>query len=538
MNRKSSVEGSNGSTTFNSGSSNAERIIKHINALLADVPAVAHWLPLTLEGPDNAFFEVSRDGILLAELINVLLPGYIRIDKIHRDFSNAVRCHFLKLENHTMVLRACQKFGCRIVNLGPCDLASGKSYLILGIVWQIIKRGMVERIKMNIGGNVILPGQESNKLVKSGKEEPNDVAAEEEDVEALILKMVNEQAEQNSLEKVENLSEDLADGKVIAQLLLNAGCEMDQCEEIVHANSMVRRADAIVAAGQQVLGPLCIIESGDFVKGNQQMMVLFLAALLKKAAEDRVGHIDYDSGYYNDGPIIELDTSDLDATISRLKAENATLKKENEALSDQLVTMQADLDLARNPQANADSLAEQLAALAVDSGEKTDEKIYRDNKATALYIPTDENAFRLRQIYLHTTNVTNIVTYIYGALTVANLQIEKNAFSRIPIITGHLRKKDWDAHKWRRRFFILRDNFLFSFPEDAGPKETPIDVLRVDDALVRVMFELKHMEDPVISVEIASKVNPFYLYLSADAIALYKWKEAITRASAYWLLTR
>jgi hypothetical protein len=430
-----------------------------------------------------------------------------------------------------MVLRACQKFGCRVVNLGPCDLATGKSYLILGIVWQVIKRGMVERIKMNIGGNVILPGQESKKLVK-GKDQEND--AVEEDVEALILNMVNEQAVQNDLEKIENLSEDLADGKVIAQLLLDAGCEMEQCQEIVLANSLVKRADAIVAAGQQVLGPLCIIESGDFVKGNQQMMVLFLAALLKKAAEDRVCHTEY----YADGPIIELDTSDLDATISRLKAEIVALKKENETLSDQLVTMQAELDLARNPQANVDTLAEQLAALAVESGEKTDERIYRDNKAAALYIPTDENAFRLRQIYLHTTNVTNIATYIYGALTVANLQIEKNAFSRIPIITGHLRKKDWDAHKWRRRFFILRDNFLFSFPEDAGPKETPIDVLRVDDALVRVMFELKHMEDPVISVEIASKVNPFYLYLSADAIALYKWKEAITRASAYWLLTR
>lgn len=48
---------------FGAHASNAERIIRHINVLLAEVELVRHMLPLEMDGP-NSFFVKSRDGVL------------------------------------------------------------------------------------------------------------------------------------------------------------------------------------------------------------------------------------------------------------------------------------------------------------------------------------------------------------------------------------------------------------------------------------------------------------------------------------------
>lgn len=88
--------------------------------------------------------------------------------------------------------------------------------------------------------------------------------------------------------------------------------------------------------------------------------------------------------------------------------------------------------------------------------------------------------------------------------------------------------------KWKPRLMILKDNFIFFYKENASPKDKPIDIFRVDDSLIRVMFEVQHMEDPVISVEITSIVNPVYIYLSAPAIILNEWKHDINQAANWW----
>jgi hypothetical protein len=42
-------------------------------------------------------------------------------------------------ENQTLVLNSAMAIGCSIVNIGAEDLIEGKPYLVLGLLWQIIR---------------------------------------------------------------------------------------------------------------------------------------------------------------------------------------------------------------------------------------------------------------------------------------------------------------------------------------------------------------------------------------------------------------
>lgn len=45
------------------------------------------------------------------------------------------QCH----ENLTLAIRSAQAIGCNVVNIGPDDLYEGREYLLLGLMWQVIR---------------------------------------------------------------------------------------------------------------------------------------------------------------------------------------------------------------------------------------------------------------------------------------------------------------------------------------------------------------------------------------------------------------
>lgn len=314
--------------------------------------------------------------------------------------------------------------------------------------------------------------------------------------------------------------------------MLEAGCNREKINQILQALDLEKRAELVVEAGHEVLGPLCMLESRDLMHGNQQMLMLFIASVLKKVIERR--------GAEAVGQQPSTATEGQGWTrVQKLETELEALRKEDEGQAGQLISLTAQWEerksqVLTNSMSSLSTRDENQGALL--NGGKLVDNILRGNctRPSHGYILTDENAYRLRQIYQSSTNILSVAMAVYGDLRLASILVEKR-LSRWPIISGHLRKKDRDALKWRRRFFVLRDNFLLCYPEDASPQAEPQEAYHVDDALVRIMFEVQHAEDPVISVEIASKVNAFYLYLSADAMILSSWKEAITKASAYWI---
>jgi plastin-1 len=53
-------------------------------------------------------------------------------------------------ENNNIVISSAKGIGCSVVNIGPGDIEDGREHLILGLLWQIIRRGLIAKIDIKI----------------------------------------------------------------------------------------------------------------------------------------------------------------------------------------------------------------------------------------------------------------------------------------------------------------------------------------------------------------------------------------------------
>ena len=69
-------------------------------------------------------------------MINLSVPNTVDERALNKKDKLSV---YLILENQTLVLNSAAAIGCNIINIGPDDLSAGKSHLIMGLLWQIIR---------------------------------------------------------------------------------------------------------------------------------------------------------------------------------------------------------------------------------------------------------------------------------------------------------------------------------------------------------------------------------------------------------------
>jgi plastin-1 len=53
-------------------------------------------------------------------------------------------------ENNNIVITSAKGIGCSVVNIGSSDISEGREHLILGLIWQIIRRGLLSKIDIKI----------------------------------------------------------------------------------------------------------------------------------------------------------------------------------------------------------------------------------------------------------------------------------------------------------------------------------------------------------------------------------------------------
>ena len=86
-----------------------------------------------------------------SKLINAAVPDTIEPRAINSHFDrNQIKSSktFLVLENHRHCLAGAKKIGCNIVNISGEDLVEGKPYLVFGLLWQIIRAGLLYHINL------------------------------------------------------------------------------------------------------------------------------------------------------------------------------------------------------------------------------------------------------------------------------------------------------------------------------------------------------------------------------------------------------
>ncbi|XP_064635639.1 plastin-1-like [Lineus longissimus] len=251
-----------------------------IDKNLAHDPDCLKYLPVDeVNGPGGLYKNV-KDGILLCKLINISCPDTIDERAINKGEISV----FKKTENLALALNSAASIGCNIVNIGAEDLKEGKVHLVLGLLWQIIKIGLLAEI--NLQGNpnlaaLLLDGETMDDLKALTPEQ-------------LLLRWVNYHLEKAQCNRrMNNFSSDIMDSEIYTVLLKQiAPTEkgvtdhpLSECDKLRRAELMLEEADKLDC--RQFVTPK------EVVNGNTKLNFAFVANLYNNHPSlDKVGEGD------------------------------------------------------------------------------------------------------------------------------------------------------------------------------------------------------------------------------------------------------
>ena len=143
------VQGSSANVTHTINEDERTEFTRHINAVLAGDPDIGYRLPF----PTDTFemFDDCKDGLVLAKLINDSVPDTIDERVLNRPGKKIKQLNaFHMTENNNIVINSAKGIGCSVVNIGSGDLLEVREHLILGLIWQIIRRGLLGKIDIKL----------------------------------------------------------------------------------------------------------------------------------------------------------------------------------------------------------------------------------------------------------------------------------------------------------------------------------------------------------------------------------------------------
>lgn len=135
------VKGANANTAHTMNHEEKAEFVNHINQALKNDKDIGKRFPLDKD--TMQLFDECKDGLLLSKLINDAVPDTIDERALNK---GAKLSKFQQTENNNVVINSAKAIGCNVVNIGSADLIEGREHLILGLVWQIIKIGLLAKI--------------------------------------------------------------------------------------------------------------------------------------------------------------------------------------------------------------------------------------------------------------------------------------------------------------------------------------------------------------------------------------------------------
>ncbi|GAK66671.1 fimbrin [Moesziomyces antarcticus] len=260
------VKGATSSTQHTINEDERSEFTRHINSNLAGDANIGARLPI----PTDTFqlFDECRDGLVLCKLINDSVPD--TIDERVLNFGKAGKPPnaFQMTENNNIVITSAKAIGCSVVNIGPQDIIDGKEHLILGLVWQIIRRGLLSKIDLKNHPELYRLLDDGETLDEFLRLPPDQI----------LLRWVNYHLKAaNWHRRVANFSKDVSDGENYTVLLSQLKPELcdraplQQTDVMQRAEMVLQRADAI--------GCRKYLTPGSMVAGNPKLNLAFVAHL-------------------------------------------------------------------------------------------------------------------------------------------------------------------------------------------------------------------------------------------------------------------
>jgi hypothetical protein len=237
--------------------------VEHINQVLKGDPDVKHLLPINPD--DMGIFKAVRDGILLCKLINSAVKGTID----ERALNKGTNLNAFKItENQNLCINSAKAIGCQVINIGAADLSEGKVHLVLGLIWQIIRIGLLSAI--NLANHPYLirllePGETLEDLLKLSPEQ-------------ILLRWFNYHLKNSgSSRRVANFTGDIKDSECYTLLLNQLNPKL--CDKkALNESDRTRRAELVLDNADKI-NCRKFLKPRDIVAGNGKLNLAFVANL-------------------------------------------------------------------------------------------------------------------------------------------------------------------------------------------------------------------------------------------------------------------
>lgn len=263
------VGGSTASSQHTINEDERTAFTSHINAVLAGDADIGHLLPFPLDTFE--MFDSCRDGLVLAKLINDSVPDTIDERVLNREGKKIKKLNaFHMTENNNIVIESSKGIGCSVVNIGAGDIIEVREHLILGLIWQIIRRGLLGKIDIKLHPELYRLLEDGETLEQFLRLPP----------EQILLRWFNYHLKNAGWQRrVQNFSKDVHDGENYTVLL-------SQLAPSICSRSPLQTADLHARAEQVLqnsdrLDPPCrkFLTPQSLVAGNPKLNLAFVANL-------------------------------------------------------------------------------------------------------------------------------------------------------------------------------------------------------------------------------------------------------------------
>lgn len=284
---KIQVQGSSANITHTINEDERTEFTRHINAVLEGDADIGNRLPF----PTDTFemFDECKDGLVLAKLINDSVPDTIdeRVLNVAGRKTRTLNA-FHMTENNNIVIESAKGIGCSVVNIGAGDIIEVREHLILGLIWQIIRRGLLGKIDIKLHPELYRLLEEDETLEQFLRLPPEQIllrwfnyhlkaanwsrrfgASISLDMATPLLTEAN---------RVSNFSSDVKDGENYAVLMAQIGPEYGCTRKPLQTHDLLQRAEEVLQEADK-LGCRKFLTPKSLVAGNPKLNLAFVANL-------------------------------------------------------------------------------------------------------------------------------------------------------------------------------------------------------------------------------------------------------------------
>ncbi|KAI9783476.1 MAG: Fimbrin, actin-bundling protein [Peltula sp. TS41687] len=304
---KIQIKGSSANVSHTINEDERTEFTRHINAVLAGDPDIGNRLPF----PTDTFemFDQCKDGLVLAKLINDSVPDTIDERVLNRPGKKLKQLNsFHFTENLNIVINSAKAIGCSVVNIGSGDIIEVREHLILGLIWQIIRRGLLGKIDIKLHPELYRLLEEDETLEQFLRLPP----------EQILLRWFNYHLKAAKWDqRVTNFSSDVKSAENYT-ILLNQLSPETCSRAPLQTRDLLQRAEQVLDNADK-LGCRKFLTPTSLVAGNPKLNLAFVAHLFNThpgldpiTEEDKLEVEDFDAEGEREARVFTLWLNSLD----------------------------------------------------------------------------------------------------------------------------------------------------------------------------------------------------------------------------------